>query len=77
MFFSFSLSSLLLFSHWDFILSFYISNEANYVLNKLRKRKLLNYREEPMSEIYESEYKAHQTALNEILVIAKKDLKIK
>ena len=57
--------------------SFYISNEANYVLNKLRKRKLLNYREEPMSEIYESEYKAHQTALNEILVIAKKDLKIK
>lgn len=57
--------------------SFYISNEANAVLNELRNRALLNYREEPMFEIYESEFQAHQTALNKFLVIAKKDLKIK
>ena len=57
--------------------SFYISNEANTVLNELRNRALLNYREEPMFEIYESEFQAHQTALNKFLVIAKKDLKIK
>lgn len=57
--------------------SFYISNEANAVLNELRNRALLNYREEPIFEIYESEFQAHQTALNKFLVIAKKDLKIK
>ena len=57
--------------------SFYISNEANTVLNELRNRALLNYREEPMFEVYESEFQAHQAALNKFLVIAKKDLKIK
>lgn len=57
--------------------SFYISNEANTVLNELRNRVLLNYSEEPMFEIYDSEFQAHQTVLNKFLVIAKKDLKIK
>ncbi|HEY8941440.1 MAG TPA: hypothetical protein VIM59_14670 [Cellvibrio sp.] len=57
--------------------SFYISSEANAILSELRNRKLLDYREEPMFEVYESEYQAHQSALNKLLVVAKKDLKIK
>ena len=57
--------------------SFYISEAANKVLGKLRNREQLNYHEEPMFEIYESEYQAHQLALDEFLGIAKKDLKVK
>lgn len=57
--------------------SFYISTEATAILNELKNRTLLNYREEPMFEIYESEFQAHQAALDKFLAIAKKDLKIK
>ena len=57
--------------------SFYISEKANVILNELRNRELLDYREEPMFEIYESEYQAHQQALDKFLKVAKNDLKIK
>lgn len=55
---------------------FYISKEANAVLIELKNRKQLNFGEEPMFEIYESEYQAHQIALNNFLIIAKNDLKV-
>ncbi len=57
--------------------SFYISESASRVLVKLKSREQLNYNKEPMFDIYESEYQAHQLALDEFLDIVKKDLKIK
>jgi hypothetical protein len=56
--------------------SFYISNNASMVLRELRNREKLDYREEPRFEIYESEYQAHQIALDKLLEIARKDLRI-
>lgn len=57
--------------------SFYISSKANMVLVELRNRKLLDFREEPRFEIYESECQAHQLALDKFIGVAQKDLKIK
>ena len=56
--------------------SFYISKSAYETLSKLKTRKQLNFNEEPMFEIYDSEFQHHQLALNEFLEIAKKDLKV-
>ena len=57
--------------------SFYISEKASSILSELRNRERLSYQDEPRFEIYESEYKAHQQALDKFLEIAKKDLKLK
>lgn len=56
--------------------SFYISDDANKVLCNLRAREQLNYFEEPKFEFMECEYQAHKKALDELMKIAKKDLRI-
>lgn len=57
--------------------SFYISNDAQMELRKLREREQLDYYEEPKFEFFENEYQEHKKTLDELLKIAKKDLRIK
>ncbi|HFX6224400.1 hypothetical protein [Acinetobacter nosocomialis] len=55
--------------------SLYISDNAVNELIKLRNREVLDQLSNPSWEVYESEYKYHKQTLDELLVIAKKDLK--
>ncbi len=57
------------------IASFTISKEAKKVLTDLRDRPKLKYEENPIWELYENDYKFYSEALNDIIEIAKKDLK--
>jgi len=57
--------------------SFYISGSANAILKELRERKQLSWYEEPKFEFFEKEYKDHNEALEKLLKVAKKDLRIK
>lgn len=57
--------------------SFYISDDAAEILNDLRKREKLDYRDEPKFEFYEGEYRIHTEALEEILKVAKLDLQLR
>ncbi len=57
--------------------SFYISTAAEKILTELRDRERLNYHEEPRFEIYEHEFQTHQKALDNLLIAARKDLRIK
>lgn len=55
--------------------SFYISDRAYQILQKLRKREQLDYQNEPRFEFYEQEYKDHESALAELVKAAVQDLK--
>lgn len=55
--------------------SLYVSDDAANELVKLRNREALDQRSNPSWEVYESEYKYHKQTLDELLIIAKKDLK--
>ena len=55
--------------------SIYVSDDAVKVLINLREKKSLDYYSNPLWEIYEDEYQAHNQTLDKLLKIAKKDLK--
>lgn len=57
--------------------SFYISDEADRVLQDLREREQLDYHEEPKFEYFEQEYQTHKKALNSLMAVAKRDLRIR
>ncbi len=56
--------------------SFYISCNAQQELCRLRERAQIDYYEEPRFEFFEHEYQAHKKTLDELLKIAKKDLRV-
>ncbi|WP_447956995.1 hypothetical protein [Vreelandella sp. EE7] len=55
--------------------AFYISQDAVYVLQKLRSREQLDYYNEPRFEFYEQEYKEHDKTLKKLVEVANNDLK--
>lgn len=55
--------------------SLFISNEAIELLVRLRNRQQLDYENEPRFEFFEAEYRAHRSALNDLLKIAVRDLR--
>lgn len=56
--------------------SFYITNQAYKILVELRERESFNPNEEPWFDIFESEYQAHKNALNLLMEIARKELRL-
>lgn len=55
--------------------TFYISDEAAEILQGLRHREQLDYYNEPKFEFFEQEYQEHQKALEQLMKLAKTDLK--
>ncbi|MGM0582945.1 MAG: hypothetical protein ACQETL_19870 [Bacteroidota bacterium] len=57
--------------------SFVVSKKTQLILKELFERPKLNRNQNPIFEIYEEKYEAHQNALELIVIEAKKDLCVK
>ncbi|WKU18320.1 hypothetical protein [Advenella alkanexedens] len=55
--------------------SFYISKKAQAILVNLDERDILDFHNNPSWDYYEKEFTDHQICLNELIIIAKLDLK--
>ena len=55
---------------------FIISNEGAKVLRELRNRPMLKWNKNPPFDIYDQDYEYYKEALEKIIVIANKDLKV-